>query len=426
MKYSDDHKNRVVVTGMGLVSPLGTTVDSCFKSAIDGKSGVKKIDRFYIPDTISQIAGVVDNYEPDSAEVYNNYHGYDRSVLFAIDAIDQACSEANINLEKMMSLDKKCSLVVSSAVAAITSMERYYINNKKNGTQFSSWQPNENYFEFNYITNILSKKYGINGRSLLIPTGCAGCLDALSYSVNLIRNGQSDVVISGATESPITPLVIASFNKIGATADNYNDDPTAASMPFDKNREGFVLAEGCGMLVLESLEYALDRGANILAEITGFGSSNNCYHMTNIPEDGVSIYKACKKAVEDAGISPDSIDHVNAHGSSTPQNDVAETNALRLLMPDNYNQVSVTSNKSRLGHALAASNALETILTVKSINESIVLPTINLKQKDERCDLNVVANQAKHQDINTVLKISSGFSGIHTSLVIQKYIEGVA
>jgi len=280
--------------------------------------------------------------------------GEDRAVHFAIDAYQQAKQHAKLDMELLKTNGSVCSVVLSSAVAAISSMERYFNAITQRGTQpliNSKNTYNSQCFKFNYMSDVLAQYAGINGRSLLIPTGCAGCLDAIAYAVTMIRHGLSDVVITGASEAPITPLVVAAFGKIGATSVAFNKEPARASRPFDRNRDGFVLGEGGGILILESLEHAKKRGAPILAEITGISSVNNCYHMTNIPEDGVSIANTCQLALNDAGVAPEQIDHINAHGSSTPQNDVAETNAFKRIFGQSYRSISVTSNKSFLGHA---------------------------------------------------------------------------
>lgn len=421
-------KSRVVVTGMGVVSPIGNNLADFWSSAVSGKSGVRSINRFFVPENVSSVAGIVTNYLPETEDIFNSYEGDDRTVHFALDALSQALSQAKLDIDTVQQQGATCSIVLSSAVAAISSMERYFnkaTSSGKENIKTSACHPNKSFFKFNYLTDTLAQRIGINGRSLLLPTGCAGCLDAIAYSVSAIRDGLSDIVITGASEAPITPLVVTAFNKIGATSTKYNNQPEKASRPFDRDRDGFVLAEGCGILILESLEFAQARGAHILAEISGVGSVNNCYHMTNIPQDGVSIARSCQLALDDAGILADEVDHINAHGSSTPQNDVAETQAFKKVFGSRYQEIPVTSNKSFLGHALAASNALETILSIKTLQENIITPTINLENQDENCTLNVVADCAKSHKISTILKNSSGFSGIHSSIVLQEYKGGV-
>jgi 3-oxoacyl-(acyl-carrier-protein) synthase len=278
-------------------------------------------------------------------------------------------------------------------------------------------------FGFNSTAKYLARHFGLGGGYTTVTTGCTGGLDAIGYALEAIRSGVVDVAVTGSTEAPITPLTVAAFGKIGATSLR-NAEPQQASRPFDRDRDGFVLAEGCGILVVESLDHAQARGATILAEVAGFGSVNNYYHMTDIPQDGLRIAKSAQLALQDGGITADEIDSINAHGSSTPQNDVAEANAFRYLFGERASTIPVTSTKSQIGHPLSASNSIEVIASVLSLRTGIIPPTINLTQQDPLCPLNVIANVASQQSSHCLLKTSSGFSGIHSSLVLRKY-EGV-
>jgi len=417
-------KKRVVITGMGVVSPLGLSLNEYWENSLNGKSGVKKIKLFDIPDNMASVAGMVSEFALDSMRIDLPYSEIDRSTLFALHATKEALSQANISYEDINKFGPRMSLAISSAVGQIISMERVFRQRTKNGTKLLELsKPSEilnNPFAFNAVTNELARAYKIGGRSILLPTGCAGGVDAISYGVHSIRMGHSDVVVAGATEAPITPLVVAAFSKLGATSTRYNHNPESASRPFDKDRDGFVLAEGCGILILEELEHALKRNARIYAEVMGSGSVNNYTHMTDISQDGIPIAKASMQAIEEAEISPDEIDFINAHGSSTPQNDLAETNAFRYMFKNKYKIIPVTSNKSLQGHALAASNALEVISSVLSIMHNKIPPTINVDNQDQRCDLDVVKNYPRNLPIKYVLKTSSGFSGIHSSLVLKR------
>lgn len=418
-------RSKVVVTGIGVVSPLGNNVPDFWKNLIEGNSGIKKIDIFSVPEYMSSIAGIVTDLFPGSRCVNAPYPYIDRMTLFAVHAIRQALLSANLQEEDLIKRMSRAGIVLSSAVGQIISMERVFRANTSNGVHelklSSQFLHKNNPFSFNNIINELADIFSIRGRSLLLPTGCAGGVDAISYGVHAIRNNQCDLVIVGACEAPITPLVVAAFSKIGATSTRFNTEPTRASRPFDKDRDGFVLGEGCGILILESLQNAQGRGATILAEIAGVGSVNNCFHMTDIPQDGKSIAESSSAAIADAEISIDDVDFINSHGSSTPQNDIAETNAYKIVFGKKFNKIPVTSNKSLLGHALAASNALEIVSAIISINNNIVPPTINLESQDVNCDIDIVANVARATPIECVLKTSSGFSGIHSSLIIKKY-----
>lgn len=411
--------NRVVVTGMGTVNPLGQNVPEFWKNCIIGSSGVCNISALFdkpIPPHMSQIAGIVKIPFKDNGEKVQ-----ERNLLFTEMAVEEALQDAN--LINNSSINQRCGVFIATAIAEIALME-WSFNRYKQGVGHVGLIPlGSPYFEdsffFNHLARAIAHKYGFKGGAVTIATGCTGGNDAIGYALHMIREGSVDVAITGATEAPITPLVITAFNKIGATSKR-NSDPTRASRPFDKDRDGFVLAEGCGILVLERLSHAQKRGAPIYAEIKGMGSINNCYHMTDIPQNGESISKACHLALKDAGIEANQIDYINAHGSSTPQNDIAETRAFHHIFGDRAREIPVTSIKSQLGHALSAANSLEVISAILSIRDSIIPPTINMENQDHECELNVIANRYLENDINMILKTSSGFSGIHSSLVLGK------
>lgn len=411
-------KKRVVVTGLGTVNPLGTSVPEFWQKCVIGSSGVQNICHlFEIPPYMSQIAGVVPiPFCGDEGRAQQ------RNLLFAQMAAKEAIEMAEI---KRSVLNKeRCGVFLATAIGEISLMEQAFVRNREKNGQIGFVSQDIPYpadsFFFNHVAKSLSALYEFRGGAVTIATGCTGGNDAIGYAMRRIRNGEIDLAITGAVEAPITPLVVAAFSKIGATSKKRNASPQAASRPFDKDRDGFVLAEGCGILILESLDHAVQRGVPIYAEICGFGSSNNCYHMTDIPQDGSSIAKASMLALQDAGIQPQEIDFVNLHGSSTPQNDIAEANALKILFKERLSDIPVTSIKSQLGHALSAANSLEVISAVKTLNENIVPPTINLENQDPACPLSVVANRPLEKQINSILKTSSGFSGIHSSLVLRK------
>ncbi len=410
---------RVVVTGMGTVNPLGKNVPDFWKNCTMGVSGVRNISTMFntpIPPHISQIAGVVQiPFEGTHGEVQQ------RNLLFAEMAVQEALRDAGL-LEHLLG-NKRCGIFIATAIAEIALMEWSFERHKR-GIGHVGFVPLESpYFEgsffFNHVARVIAAKHGFKGGAVTIATGCTGGNDAIGYAMHMIRDSKVDIAITGAVEAPITPLVVTAFNKIGATSKR-NEHPTKASRPFDRDRDGFVLAEGCGILVLESLDHAQRRGAPIYAEIKGAGSVNNCYHMTDIPQDGKSIAHACQLALKDAQIAPAQIDYINAHGSSTPQNDIAESCAFYHVFGDRAKEIPVTSIKSQLGHALSAANSLEVISSVLSIRDNIIPPTINLEVQDPACPLMVVANKALEREVTTILKTSSGFSGIHSSLVIGK------
>jgi len=415
---------RVVITGLGVISPIGTNINDFFNNSLEGVSGVKEIKDFKIPENVSRIAGIVENFKPTESD--ESFSSLDRSIQFAIVAARNALLQADlINNNKLLVDPKKCSVYVSSAIGGIISMEKNYINQYV--LEQNLWPQKSNSsalykaFSFNNLSRSLYNKFGFKGGHCVLTTGCTGGIDAVGYALQSIRSGETDVVLTGASEAPITPLVVSSFSKINATSLR-NHDPEGASRPFDKERDGFVLAEGCGMLVLESLEHALKRGANILAEIHGYGSCNNALHMTNIPQDGKTIAQSINLALNDSNVAKEEINYINLHGSSTPQNDIAESNALHEIFGGRGSEIPVTSTKSLIGHALSASNSIELVNTVLSIQLGKIPPTRNLNVQDENCKLNVV-KKAQSLDVKNILKISSGFSGIHSSIVLGKYYD---
>lgn len=408
---------RVVVTGIGTVNPIGTNVNEFWKNCLLGTSGVHNIaEMFNIPEHMSQVAGIC-----KIPFGQGNENVQQRNLLFTEMAVWEAFEDAGL-IDAPLDRER-CGVFIATAIAEIALME-WSFDRHKRGIGHVGFVPiersyfNESFF-FNNIARTIASKYQFKGGAVTIATGCTGGNDAVGYALHMIRGGSVDLAIVGATEAPITPLVVTAFNKIGATSKR-NQEPTKASRPFDKDRDGFVLAEGCGIFILESFAHAKNRGAKMYAEIKGAGSVNNCYHMTDIPQDGVSIYKASLLALKDAQIKPEEVDYINAHGSSTPQNDIAETNALYRVFGKLAAEIPVTSIKSQIGHALSAANTLELITAVLSLRDNLIPPTINLDAQDPACQLNVVTKQALKRVVNTILKTSSGFSGIHSSLVISR------
>lgn len=419
---------RVVITGYACITPLGLNQQEYWENSIKGLSATGLIEEacgINLPDYVSRVVGQVKDFNPEKAGLKDEELMYDRSVQFALVCLKDALDIANLKPEQLEKA--KTNVHLATAIGNINLMEDIvskWSDNQNKEILYSEGKRDAelvNAFQFNNVADVIRRKYGIAGECSVIATGCTGGVDALGYSYHQIKNNNVDIVFTGSTEAPITPLVISSFSKINATTKR-NDIPEKASRPFDQNRDGFVLSEGCGIFILESLDYALSRGAKIYAEIVGYGSCSNALHMTDIPEDGKDIMRSMKMALDDAEISFEDIDYVNLHGSSTPQNDLAERNALSLLS-DRYNQVPVTSNKSQVGHALAASNSIEVVSCIKTLESNLIPPTINLEVKDQRCDLNVVTKAKSYGDINYILKNSSGFSGIHSALVLKKFRE---
>ncbi len=414
------NRRRVVITGLGTVNPLGLNVKEFWKNCVPGVSGVRRIRDFFIPDHMSRIAGIVRNFSFDPGSEEEEIGALDRSLAFAIRAVKEAFSDAGLAEVTPFLNKKRCRVHLATAIAQIQKMVSEFERQNFSGRSGAAAERTRNSFLFNSISGEISKRFGLQGGSSTIVTGCTGGVDSIIFATQMIRNDKADLVVAGATEAPITPLVIAAFSQIHALSTR-NDDPVRASRPFDRDRDGFVLGEGCGVLVLEALDNALARGASIYAEIAGIGSNNNCTHMTDIPQDGMDIARSCEAAIKDAGISRSEIDFINCHGSSTVQNDVAESNAYNALFGETVLTIPATSIKSQVGHALSAANSIELISSVLSIRDAVIPPTINLESQDERCNLAVVGNRALARPVHCVLKTSSGFSGLHSSLLIKKY-----
>lgn len=273
---------------------------------------------------------------------------------------------------------------------------------------------------FNTPSSELAAKYGLKGVCNTISTGCTAGTDSVGFSYETIMDGDTDIMITGASEAPICPMTFGCFDTVNVLS-TLNDEPEKASRPFDAKRNGFVISEGAGLLIVEELEHAKKRGARIYAEIIGFGTTNNAYHMTDLPANGEPKAKCIRLALEDAGVKPEDIDYINGHGSSTRQNDVFETNAYKMVFGDHAYNIPITSLKSMIGHPLAGANGVELVISSLTMERNILPPTINQETPDPECDLDYVPNVKREKKVNYLLKTSSGFSGIHSAMVLKRY-----
>ncbi|MGA1840869.1 MAG: beta-ketoacyl-[acyl-carrier-protein] synthase family protein [bacterium] len=421
-------KPRVVITGLGTVNPIGNNINDFWSNCVSGKSGIKYITDFKLPESISQISGIANKFKFNKHDFEYNNEQLDRSLEFSLTATKEALEDSNLINNNFKKNDWKICL--ATAISQIQSMVNSFAKQSQCGKipikmANHPIEPKEkrkyNRFLFNSISDQIASEYGITGGSATIATGCTGGLDSIIYSTHLIRNKKASVVIAGATEVPITPLVLSAFSKIGAVSKR-DVNPYKASCPFDVKRDGFVLAEGCGIIILEDLSHSLKRNAFIYGEVAGVASVNSCFHMTNIPENGQPIAEAIRLAIQDSQtISENDIDYINVHGSSTLQNDIAESNALNSIFKHRIKKIPVSANKSTIGHALSAANIIEIISCSLTLRDNIIPPTINLEVQDKRCKLNVLANSPKKQNVNCILKIGSGFSGLHSSMILKRY-----
>jgi act minimal PKS ketosynthase (KS/KS alpha) len=410
-------RRRVVITGVGPVSPVGVGRQAFWEGICAGRSGTAALTElpggFPVASLRSRVAGRI----PDSLLPEDGRRQTDRRMLLAELALDLALRDAD--LKDLAGAHS--ALVVGNAVGAPIAVEAAFLRLERGEREDTSCRPEAllRQMSFHTVADELAARCGCEGLVLTVSTGCTAALDAISTAFDLVRSGMAEIAVAGSAEAPLTSMVFASFDVIGATT-RRNDIPTAASRPFDRQRDGFVLAEGAALLVLEDLERARARGARIYAECTGFASSSNAYHMTNLAADGLSLAFCIRQALEDAGLPPEAVDHVNAHGSSTPQNDLCETNAIKAVLGARAHAITVNSLKSMLGHALGASNALEVAACALSLRHQHHFPTINLEDPGPGCDLDYVARQGRAASCAHLVKLSNGFSGIHSALVMAE------
>lgn len=415
---------RVVITGMDVIAPNGIGYQKFWKNTLAGVSGIDTLLWAQAYDFKSHVAGIIKSFDCSRLTTqFADIASLDRHVHFAIFATRRAIKCAKL-FEKDMDL-KTIGVCLSNAIAGTKFMEREFLRLTKNGNKpiFSAIADRglAGAATFSTASMVIAKEYGIKGPVLSVPTGCAAGLDAIGASFDLIRLGKAKVMITGASESPLTPVTVAAFDSIGALSTQYNHCPQKASRPYEITRDGFVLGEGCGILILEEMEHALKRNAPILAELSGYGSTSNAYHMTGLPADGKDLARAIKIALDDALLAPTEIDYINAHGSATPQNDVNETNAIKQVFGQKAYQLAINSLKSLCGHALAAANAIETVAAIGCLLNQKVFPTINNDTPDPECDLNYTPNISREVSIKNIVKTASGFSGIHSAIVMSQF-----
>jgi 3-oxoacyl-(acyl-carrier-protein) synthase len=410
---------RVVVTGIGVVSPAGVGTEVFWRSILKGNSHVREHTYFPQAAVRGKAVGFADfsggtNFSWTQSPAGD---GKDRLFLIAELVITEALASAGITENARETRLADAGLYVSSAVGPISLMEAI-IRAEMDGAVYSADALHA--FSFGHIAAHLADKYAFGGPYVSLPTGCAGGCDAIGYGLSAIRSGAVDLAVVGGFEAPVTPLVEAAFARINATSSR--ECPAArASCPFDAQRDGFVLGEGGSALVLERESEALSRGAKPLAVIAGYGSVCSGFHMTDIHPSGEAIARSIELALKDAKIPVEEIDHVNLHGSSTQGNDIAEANALRTVMGQLANHTPVTSLKSQIGHALAASNSIELASVVMTVLEQVIPPTANLIEQDLRVGLDVVSPLPRRSKIRAALKTASGFGGIHSAVVVTAY-----
>ena len=412
---------RVVITGMGIVSPVGTGVEYAWKNILAGKSGVKKIDSFDVSDLASQIAGVpesgtdVGQFNPDSVVDAREQRKMDKSILYGIVAADEAIKDAG--LDTFDGDKERIGVSVGSGIGGLNTIYENCVELHVGGPRRVS-----PFFIPKGIINMtaghISIKYGFKGPNVSIVTACATGAHSIGEAARLIQHGDADVMICGGTESAVGRIGLAGFSAMRALSTR-NDEPEKASRPWDKNRDGFIMAEGAGILVLEEYEHAVARGAKIYAEVAGYGLSGDAYHITAPAEGGEGGMRAMMSALKDAGLEPADVDYINAHGTSTGLGDVGELAAVQKLFGDL--PVSMSSTKSMTGHLLGAAGAVEAIFCVLAIRDSIVPPTINLDDPEDAVGTtDLVPHVAKEKNVDVAISNSFGFGGTNASVVLKK------
>lgn len=411
-------KRRVVITGIGVLSPIGNTKEELFNSLVEGKSGIGQITRFDTSEFSTTIAGEVKDFNPEDFINKKEARKMDRFTQFAVSASKMALEDASLDLD---SINKdKFGVILGCGIGGIETFEEQYQKYDKRGPGRIS-----PFFIPMMIGNMAAGQVAIafdaKGINETIVTACASSTNSIGDSFKAIQRGEADVIISGGTEAPLTPMSLGGFSAMKALSTN-NDNPTEASRPFDEKRDGFIMSEGAGILILEELEHALNRGAKIYAEVAGYGVTCDANHITTPAEGGIGAVKSMTKAIEEAGLKPEDVDYVNAHGTSTEYNDKFETAAIKTVFKDYaYNGLKVSSTKSMTGHLLGAAGGLEGCICALAIEKSFIPPTINYEHKDECCDLDYVPNKGINQEVNCTISNSLGFGGHNATILFKKY-----
>lgn len=414
---------RVVVTGVGIVAPNGVGNEACWKGMINGVSAVRRVTEFDVSQFNTQIAAQVRDFDPFALGLTREeIMRMDRYVQFAMVACRMALTDARLDPDQV---DKeRMGVSLANAICGTKYMEEEFAivtDSGKNPINPKIVRPDlYDASMFNTPSSEIAAKYGLKGICNTISTGCTAGTDSVGFSYEAIQNGEADVMVTGASEAPITPITFGAFDCVNVLS-THNDEPQKASRPFDIKRNGFVISEGAGLLVVEELNHALRRGARIYCEIIGYGTTCNAFHMTDLPADGTPKAECIRLALRNANVKPEQIDYINGHGSSTKQNDVFETNAYKMSLGDAAYKIPISSLKSMIGHPLAGANGVELAVGALIFERNLIPPTINYEFPDPECDLDYVPNQARQKTVNIMLKTSSGFSGIHSAMVLKRY-----
>ena len=410
-------RRRVVVTGLGLIAPTGNNVARGWANVRDGVSGIGPVDSFDTTGFSTTFAGVIKDFDVTDYMSLKDSRKADRFMHYGVAACTEAFEDAG--LEATGSDAHRFGVIMGSGIGGLDTIETNYEKYKRAGARRISpfFVPGS---IVNMISGHVSIKYGLTGLNLALVTACATSAHCIGLAGRLISIGEADVILAGGAEYATTPLGIGGFAAARALSTR-NDDPTGASRPWDRDRDGFVLSDGAGCLVLEDYERARGRGANIYAELIGSAMNGDAYHITAPTEDGSGADHCMRLALEDAGVNPGDVDYVNAHGTSTPLGDVAETLAVKRTFGEHAKSLAISSTKSTTGHTLGAAGAIEALFTVMAIKDGVVPPTINLENQDPECDLHYTPNEALERDVRIALSNSFGFGGTNGTLVFRRF-----
>ena len=411
---------RVVITGLSAITPLGNTLDTTWSALLQGKSGIAPITLFDATDFASRIAGEVKGFDPSMYGIEAKLaRRMDRFSQFATAAAHMLMQDAKLTITEENAY--KTAVIIGVGVGGLATVEQHYRDLQAKGPNKIS-----PFMIPMLITNLapghVAMSTGAKGMNIAVTSACASGTHAVAVALDYIRSGRADCIITGGSEACVTPLAVSGFTALKALSTR-NDAPELASRPFTVSRDGFVLGEGAGLLLLESLEHAKARGAHIYAEVAGAGSTDDAYHMTAPDTSCQGMVNAMKLALEDAHLCPDEIQYINAHGTSTHLNDLCETNAIKILFKEHAYKLAISSNKSQLGHLLGAAGGVELVLTTKALQEGVLPATINYTDPDPECDLDYIPNTPRRMHIDYALSNSFGFGGTNASVVIKRFKE---
>ena len=408
---------RVVVTGLGVLAPNGNSVSEYWNALTAGQSGIDHITYFDTTDFPVKIAGELSNFDPEQYFERKEVRKLDPFTAYALVASNEAIKMSGLDAGGFDS--ERAGVMLGCGIGGITTLLEEHLVLRDRGARRVS-----PFFVTKLIANIaggqIAIKWDLQGSNQTVNSACASATDAIGLALRVIQSGTADIMVAGGTEASIRDLPLAGFSKIRALC-NTADPPQSASRPFDKDRNGFIMGEGAGIVVLETEEHAKSRGATILGELAGYGSTNDAFHVTQPAEGGAGAVKAMQLAIEDAGAKPEEVDYINAHGTSTPYNDKNETVAIKTVFGDHARKLKISSTKSMTGHLLGASGGIEAIAALKAIEKQIVPPTINYMTPDADCDLDYVPNTAEETQVNSVISNTFGFGGHNAVVFMRKW-----